>query len=255
MIDEPVDLRGKAEASSGLPAHGRAGRLFSGWSANLAQMVLGITQQVALVPIFLHYWSGDTLAAWFVLYAIGNLAFMADAGLQFRAINRFLGLKSCADGDGRTARFYAAMLRTYLVLVAALTVPLLIGASLLAPSTVFGFATVPHFDAAFIVMAVGMLWTVPSNLVGALYRAGSMVAQRTRRTFRLRAVWPVDCHCGVEEPVGRHGRLRRRTTVAAVWLLAIDAPGCSRITVADPRHSWVGLLGNFSGSLCHHGGY
>jgi len=72
---------------------GRAGRLFSGWSANLVQMVLGITQQVALIPVFLHYWTGDTLAAWLAIYAIGNLVFIADAGLQFRAINRFLQFK------------------------------------------------------------------------------------------------------------------------------------------------------------------
>jgi len=42
-------------------------------------MVLGITQQVALIPVFLHYWTGDTLAAWLAIYAIGNLAFIANA--------------------------------------------------------------------------------------------------------------------------------------------------------------------------------
>jgi O-antigen/teichoic acid export membrane protein len=249
LIDEPVDLRGKAEASSGLPAHGRAGRLFSGWSANLAQMVLGITQQVALVPVFLHYWSGDTLAAWFVLYAIGNLAFMADAGLQFRAINRFLGLKSCADGDGRTARFYAAMLRTYLVLVAALTVPLLIGASLLAPSTVFGFATVPHFDTAFIVMAVGMLWTVPSNLVGALYRARGLYG----RAANLQNVSVLAGQFGQLIAIVATGSLLAVTVafvaaqlLAAVWLLAIDAPRLfPNLRAANPGHSWGWAFGQF----------
>ena len=29
----------------------RARRLFEGWSANLVQVVLGITQQVALIPV------------------------------------------------------------------------------------------------------------------------------------------------------------------------------------------------------------
>ena len=55
-------MRGKAVTSSSPPAPGRARRLFAGWSANLFQMVLGITQQVALIPVFLHYWTGDTLA-------------------------------------------------------------------------------------------------------------------------------------------------------------------------------------------------
>src|SRR3954468_10240333 len=106
---------GPADAGMAMTAsrRSRARRLFSGWSANLVQMVLGITQQVALVPVFLHFWTGETLAAWLVVYAVGNLVFIADAGLQFRAINRFLGFKSGVDCDGRTAWFYAAMLRIY----------------------------------------------------------------------------------------------------------------------------------------------
>ena len=90
----------------------RARRLFAGWSANFVQMILGLTQQVALVPVFLHFWSSDVLAAWLVIYAVGNLVLIADSGLQFRAINRFLGFKSSVDCDGRTAHFYAAMLRS-----------------------------------------------------------------------------------------------------------------------------------------------
>ena len=158
----------------------RARRLSEGWSANLLQMVLGIVQQVALVPVFLHYWSNDVLAAWLAIYAAGNLALIADAGLHARAINRFLLFKSATDCDGRTARFYGAMLRIYLGLIAALTLPLLVGAAVLAPSTVFGFAAVAHFDAAFVVMAAGMLWTVPSNLVAALYRARGLYGRAVK---------------------------------------------------------------------------
>jgi hypothetical protein len=56
----------------------RAHRLSEGWSANLLQMALGIAQQVALVPIFLHYWSNDILAAWLAIYAAGNLVLIVD---------------------------------------------------------------------------------------------------------------------------------------------------------------------------------
>src|SRR3954463_8078022 len=91
----------------------RARRLFAGWSANLVQMMLGISQQVALVPVFLHFWTSDVLAAWLAVYAAGNLVIIPDSGLQFRAINRFLAFRSTVNSDGRTARFYAAMLRIY----------------------------------------------------------------------------------------------------------------------------------------------
>jgi len=157
--------------ASGGAAASRARRLFSGWSANLFQMMLGVIQQVALIPVFLHYWSSDILAAWLVVYAIGNLVPIADCGLQFRAINRFLAFKSSVDCDGRTARLFAAMLRIYLGLAGVLVVLVLVGTRLLSPSVAFGFQTISDFDAAFLVMTIGLLLTLPSNLVSGLYRA------------------------------------------------------------------------------------
>src|SRR6202030_3359589 len=115
------------DVTVGRSAPSRARRLFAGWSANLFQTILGITQQVALVPVFLHFWTSDVLAAWLVIYAIGNLVLIADSGLQFRAINRFLAFKSNVDCDGRTGRFYAAMLRVYQGLAGSLLLLLLAG--------------------------------------------------------------------------------------------------------------------------------
>src|SRR3954463_7138453 len=149
----------------------RARRLFAGWSANLLQMMLGVTQQVALVPVFLHFWTSEVLAAWLVIYAVGNLVLIADSGLQFRAINRFLAFKSSVDCDGRTARFYAAMLRIYRGLAGSLVVLVLAGTQLVSPSAVLGFSAISNFDMAFVVMTAGMLLTLPSGLVSGLYRA------------------------------------------------------------------------------------
>ncbi len=149
----------------------RARRLLEGWSANLVQMVLGISQQVLLVPVFLHFWTSDVLAAWLAIYAAGNLVVAADAGLHARAVNRFLAFKACADCDGRTGRFYGAMLRIYVALVTTLALLMLIGAWLKPPSAVLGFQATPLFDAAFVAMTVGMLLMLPSNLTSALYRA------------------------------------------------------------------------------------
>jgi O-antigen/teichoic acid export membrane protein len=249
LIDEPVDARGKAVAPSSPPVPGRAGRMIAGWSANLLQMVLGITQQVALIPVFLQYWTGDALAAWLAIYAIGNLVFIADAGLQFRAINRFLQFKSCVDGDGRTARFYGAMLRIYLGLVAALTLLLLAGAAVLAPSTVFGFVAVAHFDAAFVVMAAGMLWTVPSNLVAALYRARGLYG----RAVKVQNAAVLAGQFGQLAAIVATGSLLAVTLayvasqlVATIWLLTVDAPRLfpylrtERVTL-----SWRWIAGQF----------
>src|SRR5438445_2609322 len=162
------------------PRDSRAERLLAGWSANLFQLLLGITQQVALVPVFLHYRSSEMLAAWLALYAAGNLVLVADVGLQSRAINRFLSFKSCVDSDGRTASYYTAMQRVYFGLTGLLIASVLAGMFLLHPANVLGFHAIPNFDASFAVMVAGMLCVLPSNLAAGLYRARGLYG---------RAVW------------------------------------------------------------------
>ncbi len=158
----------------------RLQRMLGGWSANLVQLVLGVTQQLALVPIILHYCSSEVLAAWLALYAAGNLALVADFGLQARAINRFLALKSCADSDGRSAQFFAGLQRVYLALTAVLVVLTVAGSLVLRPSVVLGFSAIPDFDVAFVIMTAGMLLMLPSNMVSSLYRSHGLYG---------RAVW------------------------------------------------------------------
>ncbi len=170
MTDEQIDVPGTAGGASAPGGVGRARRLLQGWSANLVQMALGLSQQLLLIPAFLHVWTGDMLAAWLAIYAAGSLVVVADAGLQLRAINRFLAFKACADCDGRTATFYAALLRIYLGIVAVLGVLLCAAVFLAPPSAVLGFHDTPTFDAAMLVMILGMLLTVPANLVSGLYR-------------------------------------------------------------------------------------
>src|SRR3984957_12818808 len=153
------------------PGPSRARRLFAGWSANLFQMILGVVQQVALIPVFLHFWNSEILAAWLVVYAVGSLVPIADCGLQLRAINRFLAFKSSVDCDGRTARFFTSMLRIYQGLVGCLVILVLVGTRFVSPSAALGFRAISDFDAAFLVMTVGLLLTLPSNLLSGLYRA------------------------------------------------------------------------------------
>ncbi|WP_271614789.1 lipopolysaccharide biosynthesis protein [Bradyrhizobium sp. CCBAU 51627] len=170
MTDTQTDAPGKADGPSGSGGSGRARRLIHGWSANLIQMGLGLTQQLLLIPAFLHVWSGDLLAAWLAIYAAGGLVVVADAGLQLRAINRFLAFRSCADCDGRSAHFYGATLRIYLAIVAGLSVMLCVAVFLAPPSTVLGFHDTPTIDAAMLAMTVGMLLSLPANLASGLYR-------------------------------------------------------------------------------------
>ncbi|MDH6261631.1 hypothetical protein [Bradyrhizobium sp. BR13661] len=179
---------------------GRLRRLIHGWSANGVQMLLGLTQQLVLIPAFLHFWTSDLLAAWLALYAAGSLVVVADAGLQLRAINRFLAFKACVDCDGRTATFYARMMRLYLGIVVGLGVLLVAGTELFPPAAVLGFHKTESFNVALIVITVGTLLALPANLVSGLYRA---------RGKYSRAVWSQN----VALLVGQIGQL-----IAVAWL-------------------------------------
>ncbi len=186
----------------------RAQRLLGGWSANLVQLALGITQQVVLVPIFLRFQSSEVLAAWLAVYAAGNLALVADVGLQSRVINRFLSFKSSVDADGRTARYYAAMQRIYFGLAGLLALLVLVGAFFLRPSRVFGFPAVSQFDLSFLVMIVGMLSALSANLAAGLYRA---------RGHYARAVW-MAC---VAMLVGQLGQIVALATTASLSAITV----------------------------------
>jgi O-antigen/teichoic acid export membrane protein len=249
LNEEPVVARGTGVAPSSAGEPSRARRLFAGWSANLFQTILGVTQQVALVPVFLHFWTSDVFAGWLTIYAAGNLALIADSGLQFRAINRFFAFKSSVDGDGRTALYYAAMLRIYFGLVGALVLLLLVVTQLLPPSVVLGFQATSHFDVAFIVMTAGTLLTLPSNLVSGLYRARGLYG---------RAVWLQSGAMLVAQlaqliAIFATGSLLAVTVayvstqlVMAVYLVAIDAPRLFPYLHAElRRQSWRWSIGQF----------
>ncbi|KYG98546.1 hypothetical protein [Bradyrhizobium sp. DOA1] len=206
MTDTQVDAPGRTDDPKSEGGNGRLQRLIQGWSANLVQMVLGLTQQLLLIPVFLHFWNSDMLAAWLALYAAGALVIVADCGLQLRSINRFLAFKSCVDCDGRTASFFARMKRIYLCIVVVLGALLIAGTELFPPAAVLGFQGVPTFDSAMLAITLGVLLALPANLVAGLYRVRGKYG---------RAVWSQN----IATVLGQAGQL-----VAIAWfgsLLAV----------------------------------
>jgi O-antigen/teichoic acid export membrane protein len=229
----------------------RAQRLFDGWGASLTQLLLGITQQVGLVPVLLHFTSSVFLAAWLALYAAGSLVAIADSGLHSRALNRFLSFKAGVDPDGRTARYYAAMLRLYFVAASLLIAASLAAIAIFPPSRLLGFAGVLHFDAAFALMIAGMLATLPSNVVAGLYRARGLYG---------RGVW-IPCAAQAVAQVGQVVAIVTTGDLVmmviayvtpqialSLYLMIVDAPRCFPFLRARRRHakwSWRWAVGQY----------
>lgn len=189
------------------------------------------------------------LAAWLAIYAAGNLILIADAGLQFRAINRFLGFKSSVDCDRRTARFYAAMLRIYFGLAGLLVVSLLAATQLMPPSAAFGFQATSHFDAAFMVMTIGILLTLPNNLASALYRARGLYG----RAVKIQSAAMLVSQLGQLGAIFATGSLLAVTIAyvatqlaVSAYFLVIDAPRLFPfLRGAQARQSWPWVIGQF----------
>src|SRR5664279_5708151 len=158
----------------------RARRILGGWSSNIMQVLLALTQQVVLIPLFLKYWTGDTLSAWLTIFAAGSLVLAADGGLHAWSLNRFLSFKARDDCDRRTSRYYGAVFQLFVWFTGLFAGALLAIFGLIAPSSVFGFSAEPNFDSAFAIMTLGVVLTLPTNLASSLYRARGLYGRIVR---------------------------------------------------------------------------
>lgn len=235
------------------PPRGRARRLMQGWLANLLLMLLGILQQVALIPIFLKFWSSDVLAAWLSLCAVGNLISFADLGLQLRSINRFLVLRSRPGGDDQTASFYASILVVYLALIAVAAI-LLGGALVLFPPSVrLGYGSVPDFDLSLTLMTLGMLASIVGNPATALYRARGFYA----RAVGLQCLAMLAGQLGQVAAIAATGSLTVVTlayvagqVLISAYIVTIDAPRTfSFLSRGRMKASWTWAIGQFRSSF------
>ena len=218
-------------------------------------MILGVTQQVALVPVFLHFWTSEVLAAWLVIYAVGNLVLIADCGLavscdqpvsrlqierRLRWPDRAFLCGDAADLSGACGISRRAVGGRRLVCFPV--------------RCVLGFQAIPGFDAAFIVMTAGMLLTLPSNLVSGLYRARGLYG----RAVRLQNWGMLVAQLGQLVAIVATGSLLAVTIayvatqlLTAVYFLAIDAPRLFPfLRGVRAKHSWPWIIGQFRKGGC-----
>jgi O-antigen/teichoic acid export membrane protein len=231
----------------------RARRIFGGWSANGVQLLLALTQQIVLIPLFLKYWSSDTLSAWLTIFAAGNLVLAADAGLHSWSLNRFLAFKSRADCDRRTNRYYGAAFQLFVWFTVLLAIVILAICALVRPSCILGFPAEANFDVALVIMMLGWAFTLPSNLPAALYRARGLYG----RIVRLQAVGTAIGQVGqVVGLVATHSLLIvvvafvAGQIATAIFVLFVDAPRQFPFIGKNRRSiSWRWAIGQFIGGF------
>jgi O-antigen/teichoic acid export membrane protein len=175
-------------------------------------------QQIVLIPIFLRYWSATELAAWFAIFAAGNLVLMADAGLHTWSLNRFLSFRALPRGERRMAQYYPAMLTLYGGLGALVILILIISYQFVGFSKILGFSGTPHFDSAFLAMTVGVALILPGNLASAFYRARGLYGR----------VVGIQC-CGMA--IGQLGQLAGIITTQSLLVVTLAYVGGQVVTM------------------------
>jgi O-antigen/teichoic acid export membrane protein len=231
----------------------RARRIFGGWSANVVQVLLSLTQQIVLIPLFLKFWTGETLSAWLTIFAAGSLVLAADGGLHAWSLNRFLSFKSRTDCDRRTGRYYGAVFQLFVWFTALFAIVLLAVFGLAAPSKVLGFSAEPGFDVAFTIMVLGSVLTLPVNLASSLYRARGLYG----RIVRVQALGTAVGQLGQIVGVVATGSLLAVVIayvagqiVTSIYILLVDARRqFPLIANARRRISWRWTVGQFVGAF------
>jgi O-antigen/teichoic acid export membrane protein len=231
----------------------RARRIFGGWSANLMQVLLALAQQIVLIPLFLKFWTGETLSAWLTIFAAGSLVLAADGGLHAWSLNRFLSFKSRNDCDRRTSRYYGAVFQLFVWFTALFAVALLTIFGLAAPSKVLGFSAQPGFDVAFTIMTLGVVFTLPVNLTSALYRARG----RYGRIVSVQAWGTVAGQLGQIVGIVATGSLLvvviayvMGQVATSLYILLVDAPRqFPFLKNLRQRISWRWAVGQFIGAF------
>jgi O-antigen/teichoic acid export membrane protein len=217
------------------------------------QVLLALTQQIILIPLFLKYWNSDTLSAWLTILAAGSLVLAVDGGLHAWSLNRFLSFKSRNDCDRRTDRYYGAVFQLFAWFTGIFSVALLAVFGLVAPSSVFGFSAEPNFDTAFAVMTLGAVLTLPVNLASSLYRARGLYG----RIVRVQAWGTAIGQLGQVVGVIATGSLLvvviayvAGQVVTATWVLFVDARRqFPFIENVRRRISWRWSVGQFAGAF------
>jgi len=140
----------------------------AGWSGQ----ALSILESLAIVPLYLMYWSADRYGEWLTLSALVAYLSTLDLGMNMAGINRMT--QEYALGDlKRFLEYQRAALSFYTVIALAGTLILGVAVQAVDLGHRLGLRETSARDAAIVVFLMGaqILWSMPAGLIAATYRA------------------------------------------------------------------------------------
>ena len=189
-------------------------------AAGVLGQIINSFGQVAVLPLFLHFWTKRAYGEWLVLTAVPNLLWSLEGGLGLLALNQMVLRTSVNDWKSANRIF-----QNIFVLQMIISVALVLGGYVVA--TCFNFlpllniTEISRGDATFIL--VTMLVYMAFGWGIALLRAPYFAAERSTRGTMLTNLWKLSDFLVIGIVLLLHGSGRflavGETIVVAIWVL------------------------------------
>jgi len=188
-------------------------------AAGVLGQIINLFGQVAVLPLFLHYWSKRMYGEWLVLTAVPQLLWSLEGGLGFLAVNQMVLRTSVNDWKGANRVF-----QNVFVLQVVISVLLIAGGYLVTTFfNILPFLNITEMsrgDAVFIL--VTMLTYMAFGWGIGLLRAPYFAGERSTRGTMLTNVWKLTDFLIIALVLLLHGSGRSiavgETVVAATWV-------------------------------------
>lgn len=189
-------------------------------AAGVLGQIINTFGQIAVVPMFLHFWTKRAYGEWLVLTAVPNLLWSLEGGLGWLAINQMI--LCSVVGDWKSAnRWFQNIFVVQMVISVLLFLGTLLFVKLINFLPLLNIFEMSHQDAMFVLLVMMFYMLLGWGI--ALVRAPYFAAQMSTRGTMVSNFWKLSDFLVIFLVLLIHGHPRLlaegEAFVAGVWLV------------------------------------
>ncbi len=188
-------------------------------AAGVLGQIINTFGQVAIVPLFLHFWTKRAYGEWLVITAVPNLLWSLEGGLGFLALNQMVLFSSVGDWKGAN-RVFQNIFVIQMVISAFMLGAGILFVQLINFLPAFDIMEMSRHDAGIVLIV--MLSYMVFGWCIALLRAPYFAAQHSTRGTMLTNFWRLSDFLVICLVLLLHGGAplvaAGETAVAALWV-------------------------------------
>jgi O-antigen/teichoic acid export membrane protein len=186
---------------------------------NVLGQIINTFGNIAVVPLFLHYWTKLEYGEWLVLTAVPSLLWSLEGGFAGLAVSRMMLSSAVGDWKGANKLF-----QNIVVIQLLVSAVIIMGGAILVREVnfrpFFAITKMSHHDAASVLVV--MLFYMSFGWCINLLRAPYFAAERSPRGFMMVNLWRLTDFLVIGGTLILHGRApmvaAAETANAALWV-------------------------------------